>query len=117
VGELLAGDEPLGTTDLVVMKVLAGATDDAHRDRLRALLARCRYLPVDAPDDFVAAADLHRRCRDADVGIGHLPECLTAVVAIRNDATVLHAGGDFDAIAGCVPLRIDRAGPELDADG
>jgi hypothetical protein len=110
VGELLVGDTPLATTDLVLMKVLAGAADDAHRDRLRALLARCRYLPMDAPRDFVAAADLHRRCRDAGIRVGHLPECLTAVVAIRQSATVLHASDDFDAIARCAPLRIDTAG-------
>jgi len=106
VGELLRGDEPIGVTDLVVMKVLAGARDDAHRDRLRRLLARCDYLPIEAPGDYERAADLHRRCRDAGVRIRHLPECVIAVVAIRHGAAVLHADADVDAIAGCAPLEI-----------
>jgi len=104
---LLAADAPLAVTDLVVMKVLAGAADDAHRDRLRRLLARAHHLPVVAPDDFERAADLHRRCRDAGVAVRHLPVCLIAVVAMRHDATVLHGDPDFDAIAGCVALGID----------
>jgi predicted nucleic acid-binding protein len=106
VGELLRGGGRIGVTDLVAMKVLAGARDDAHRDRLRGLMARCEYLPIEAPADYERAADLHRRCRDAGVRIRHLPECLIAVVAMRHGAGVLHADADFDAIAGCAPLEI-----------
>jgi predicted nucleic acid-binding protein len=111
VGELLAGNEPIGVTDLVLMKVLAGARDDAHRDRLRRLLARCARLTVDAPADYERAADLHRRCRDAGVRIRHLPECLIAVVAMRHGASVLHSDPDFDTLAGCSPLVIDPVAP------
>lgn len=110
VGALLAAGEPIGVTDLVVLKVLAGARDDRGRDLLRRLLARCEYLPTDGPADFERAADLHRRCRDAGVRIRHVPECVIAVVAMRHDASVLHADADFDAIARCAPLAIDRAG-------
>jgi hypothetical protein len=38
--DLLAADQPLAVTDVVLMEVLAGARDDAHRDSLRRLLAR-----------------------------------------------------------------------------
>jgi hypothetical protein len=106
VHELLAAGEPLAVTDLVVMKVLAGARDDDHRELLSRLLAGCEYLPTDGPADHERAADLHRSCRQAGVRIRHLPECLVAVVAMRHGAAVLHADPDFDAIAGCAPLAI-----------
>lgn len=116
VRELVATGEPIATTDLVLMKVLAGARDDAHRDRLRALLARCAYLRVEAPGDFERAADLHRGARDAGLMIRHLPECLVAVVAMRHGASILHADPDFDVIAEAAPLRIDRT-PLADGAG
>jgi predicted nucleic acid-binding protein len=104
--ELIAADEPIAVTGLGLMKVLAGAHDDAHRDSLRRLIARCRHLPVDDPADYEVAADLHRQCRAAGVRIRHLPECLTAVVAIRCRAQLLHADPDFDAIARTAPLQL-----------
>jgi predicted nucleic acid-binding protein len=104
--ELLVAQAPLAVTDLVLMEVLAGARDDAHRDQLRRLLARCDYWPVMAPADFEGAADLFRRCRSAGVKIRRLPECVVAVVAMRHGAALLHADPDFDAVARCAPLTI-----------
>jgi predicted nucleic acid-binding protein len=104
--ELLTDDEPLAVTDLVVMKVLAGARDDEHRDLLRRLLGRCTYLPTEAPADYERAADLHRMCRDAGVRIRHLPECVVAVIAMRHGASLLHADEDFDAIARLTSLEV-----------
>lgn len=106
VGELLEAEHPLAVTDLVLMKVLAGARDDEHRDRLRRLLARCAYLATQAPGDYERAADLYRRCHAVGAKVRRLPECVTAVVAIRHDVALLHADEDFTAIAGCTPLRI-----------
>jgi predicted nucleic acid-binding protein len=111
LGELIAADEPLGFTDLVLMKVLAGARDDDHRDQLRRLLARGMYLAADAPADYERAADLYRRCHAAGARVKRLPECVTAVVAMRNDVALLHADRDFDLIARCAPLAFDLADP------
>ncbi len=104
--ELVEADERLAVTDLVVMKVLAGARDDAHAEQLRRMLARCEYLPVHAPGDFERAAELYRRCRDEGAEVRRLPECVIAIVAMRCGAALLHADSDFDAIARCAPLAI-----------
>lgn len=103
---LIAGDAPIATTDLVLMKVLAGARDDEHREQLRRLLARCEYLPTEAPADYERAADLYRHCRASGATVRRLPECVAAVVPIRHGLALLHAHDDFDAIARCAPLRI-----------
>ena len=105
LSELLDSDEPLACIDLVLMKVLAGARVDEHRDRLRRLLARCTYLPTEAPADCERAADLYRRCHAAGVKVRRLPECVTAVVAMRHGLPLLHADQDFEAIARCAPLE------------
>lgn len=106
LGELLVAEAPLAVSDLVLMKVLAGAADDEHAERLRRLLARCEHLAVEAPADYERAAGLYRRCNGAGVKVRRLPECVTAVVAMRHHAALLHADPDFDAIAACSPLTI-----------
>ncbi|MEA2363023.1 MAG: hypothetical protein QOD71_2168 [Thermoleophilaceae bacterium] len=95
---LLERDE-LVTTDAVLMEVLAGARDAAHRDKLRALLARCAFLPTEGPRDYEDAADMSRACRQAGDGVRGLTDCLIASVAIRGDVPVLHSDADFDALA------------------
>ncbi|HEX4345214.1 MAG TPA: PIN domain nuclease [Solirubrobacteraceae bacterium] len=103
---LLRAGEPIATTDFILMKVLAGARGDEHRDRLRRLIAGCSHLPTDAPGDYERAADLYRNANAAGTKIRRLPECVTAVIAIRHDVALLHADRGFDAIAEFAPLRI-----------
>jgi predicted nucleic acid-binding protein len=102
---LIEGDQ-LATTDVVLMEVLAGARDDGHRDRLRALLARCEFVPVTGPRDYEDAADVYRACRQAGHTVRALTDCLIASVAMRAGVSVLHADRDFDAIARHAPLEI-----------
>ena len=110
VRRILDRDEPTHTTDVVVMEVLAGARDDDHRDRLRRLLARCEYVPVEGLDDFETAADLYRVCRCEGETVRALTDCLIAVVALRASISVLHADRDFDVLARHTGLRADRGG-------
>jgi len=110
VRRILERDEPAYTTDVVVMEVLAGASDDDHRDRLRRLLARCEHVPVDGLDDFETAADLYRTCRSAGETVRALTDCLIAVVALRASVAVLHADRDFDVLARHAGLRAERGG-------
>ena len=79
---LLERDE-LATTDVVLMEVLAGARDADHRDRLRALLARCGFAATEAPRDYEDAAEIFRACRAAGETVRGLTDCLIATVAIR----------------------------------
>lgn len=104
--DLLVSGEPLHTTDVVVMELLAGGRDEEHAVQLRRLLARCRFEPVAGLGDFEAAAELYRRCRQGGSTIRSLTDCLIAAVALRADLPVLHADRDFDALARHAGVRV-----------
>jgi predicted nucleic acid-binding protein len=106
VRRLLAAGAESWTTDVVVMEVLAGARDDAHRVRLRQLIGRCHHAPVEGLDDYESAAALFRACRRAGETVRALADCLIAVMALRGELAVLHADPDFDALARHCGLRI-----------
>jgi predicted nucleic acid-binding protein len=99
-----AGD--LAWTDVVAMEVLAGAHNEAHRDRLRRMLYGLRFLGTDGPADYESAAELYRLCRRGGETPRKLVDCLIAIVAIRNDAELLCVDADFHAIARHAPLRL-----------
>ncbi|MDR0359702.1 MAG: PIN domain nuclease [bacterium] len=105
----LANREPLATTEVVAMEVFAGASDAAHLQRLRRLLFGCRLLSLRGLADYEDAAALHRACRARGVTVRRLTDCLIATVALRWGVPVLHADRDFDRIAECTSLQIERA--------
>lgn len=96
----------LATTDIVVMEILAGARDDADRDRLRRFLYSLSFLPLDGPRDYENAAELYRFCRRRGETPRQLSDCLIATVAIRNEAELLSADADFETIARHTRLRL-----------
>jgi predicted nucleic acid-binding protein len=100
----IEAEEPLATTGIVMLEVLAGARDEHHAHDLRRLLARCELLRLQEPSDHEAAAALYRACRRAGRTIRRLPDCLIAAVAIRTGAQLLHQDSDFDTIALHSPL-------------
>ena len=104
--EAIETNEPLATTGIVTLEILAGARDEKHEIELRRLLARCQFLPLEEPSDHEAAAALYRACRRSGATIRRLPDCLIATVAIRNRAELLHCDSDFDAIAQRAPLTV-----------
>jgi predicted nucleic acid-binding protein len=103
---LLESGQPLASTEVVVMEVLAGARDDSHWERLRRLLFGFDFLPLAGLSDYEDAAALYRQCRRAGKTPRSLTDCLIAVVAIRSGAELIHADRDFDTIARHAPLRI-----------
>jgi predicted nucleic acid-binding protein len=104
--ELLLGEEPLATTEVVVMEVLAGARDSAHLDRLRrTVLGRCQLLSGHGLADYEEAAAIYRHCRTRGATIRALSDCVIAAVAIRTGVPLLHADADYDAIARHCRLR------------
>ena len=103
---LIADEVAVVTTEVVVMELLAGASDDEELTRLSRLLGRFELLPVEGLADYEAAAELYRRCRRADETVRKLTDCLIAVVAIRAGAALLHRDQDFEVIARHAPLRV-----------
>lgn len=104
----IEASEPLATTGLVVLELLAGARDEQHARDLRRLLDRCDFVPLEEPSDHELAAALYRTCRRAGTTIRRLPDCLIAVVAMRAGAELLHQDVDFTAIALHAPLAVVR---------
>ncbi len=99
----------LASTDVIVMEILAGARDDADRDRLRRLLHGTEFLPVDGPGDYEQAAGLYRLCRAQGETPRKLTDCLIAAVALRHEVELLCQDADFLAIARHAPLRVVAA--------
>jgi predicted nucleic acid-binding protein len=102
----IQSDEPLATTGLVVLEILAGARDERQAADLRRLLDRCRFLGLEEPSDHEAAAALYRACRREGTTVRRMPGCLIAAVAMRTDSELLHRDADFEAIARHAPLKI-----------
>lgn len=106
--ELITDDADLCVTEVVVLEVLAGATDEAHAHRLTRFLDRFEHLHTESRFDHLEAARLYRTCRRAGSTIRSLNDCLIAAIAIRAGASVLHADRDFTALALHAGLRLDN---------
>jgi predicted nucleic acid-binding protein len=102
----IEAERQLLTIGPIVLEILAGARDEPHTRKLRALLARCRFVPLAEPSDHEAAAALYRACRRGGSTIRRLPDCLVATVAIRVGAQLLHRDSDFEQIARHAPLEL-----------
>jgi predicted nucleic acid-binding protein len=107
---LLKNGALLGTTEPIVMEVLAGARDDAHLRMLRRLVLGCQMIPLRGLSDYEEAAAVYRTCRRAGLTVRRLVDCLIATVAINANAPLLHADADFDLIARQTPLQIAPPG-------
>ena len=103
---LLDEAQDIAVTEPVIMELLAGARS---KRELRTARARLLALPMLRVDDLVTyerASAVRRACRVAGEPVRNSIDCLIAAVAIREDASVLHADRDFDAIARHTDLRI-----------
>lgn len=104
VRRLIHEDQPaLVTTEPVIMELLAGASDDRAVRKLEELAGGLPLLPVDAVLDYRDAAAIHRSVRRSGQAVRKLLDCLTAAVAVRTGATLVHQDRDFDVIAACLP--------------
>ena len=104
--ELITHQADIAVTEPVLMEVLAGAKDPDSWSNLRRLLTSFAWLPVDPVADFEAAADIYRECRSHGVTPRGLIDCMIVAVALRTNASVLAADGDFAQIATVVPLSV-----------
>ena len=96
----------IATTDVVLLEVLAGTTDEERAARLRGFLAGAELLRQQSPVDAEHAAALYRACRRAGDTPRSLNGCLIAAVALRHDVPVLHRDRDFTVLAAHTDLRV-----------
>jgi len=103
---LVGEGQALGTTDVVIMELLAGGRGETRARELRRFILGFVHLPVRGLADFEAAAALYRECRRGGYTPRSLDDCLIAAVAIRAECRVLHHDRDFDGIARCTALKV-----------
>lgn len=101
--------EDTAVCDAVRMEVLAGARSEAHLRELDGLLGRSTLL-LTQPEDYDAAAALHRSCRQSGETVRRLLDCLIAAVAIRHDVPVLAADADYEVLSRHTALAVHRPG-------
>ena len=104
--EQLIDERRAATTDVVLLEVLAGSTDEDRAARLRRFLAGAERLRQESPVDAEHAAALHRACRRAGETPRSLNDCLVAAVALRHGVPVLHRDHDFTVLAAHTELRV-----------
>ena len=104
--EQLIDERRAATTDVVLLEVLVGTTDEERAARLRRFLAGAELLRQESPADAEQAAALYRACRRAGETPRSLNDCLIAAVALRHDVPVLHRDRDFTVLAQHTDLRL-----------
>ena len=104
--EQLIDERRAATTDVVLLEVLAGTTDEERAARLRRFLAGAELLRQESPADAEQAAALYRACRRAGETPRPLIDCLIAAVALRHDVPLLHRDRDFTVLAQHTDLRL-----------
>jgi predicted nucleic acid-binding protein len=109
LAQLIADDDPIALTDIVLTEVLQGLPNDREARRVERRLLAFDVLRLEALDDFRRAASLYRQARSRGITIRRTLDCLIASVCVRDGAPLLHADADFDRLATCTRLRVVRS--------
>jgi predicted nucleic acid-binding protein len=97
VRERLGGDE-LGTSEPVLMELLAGARPGEHTTRLERLLLSQSWYRLLPTLDYRGAVDVYQSTRATGHQPRSLQDCLIAAVALRHGVAVAHRDADFERI-------------------
>lgn len=105
--QLLDTAAEIVVTEPVIMELLAGARSRRELATTRRRLLAFPMVRVENLVTYERAAAVWRACRRGGETVRDALDCLIAAVAIREDATILHADRDFDAIARHTELLIE----------
>jgi predicted nucleic acid-binding protein len=111
LGELIETGANLAISGISLMEVLACSRGEQSTRQIQRLLAGARYLPVQEPEDFEAAAAIVRAARSAGSPVRGQLDCLNAAIAIRSRTPILHRDRDYERIAAISPLEIVELEP------
>ena len=107
---MIADDESIGTTDVVIMELLCGCKTSDQRKMMWALLNRCRMLPTRPLFDFEAAANLYVLCRKAGFTPTNTNDLLIAAVSMGKGVPLLATDLDYSRIAKVSRLQLVTTG-------
>lgn len=104
--KLLRTGGPVGTTEIVVLEVLAGVRSERERRVVRTQLLALPLLELRGIADYERASELYRALRQRGVTVRKLTDVLIALCVLDAGAALLHRDKDFDAIASATGLRV-----------
>ena len=104
--------EELALTQMIYLEVLQGVSSPRQLAQTKQVLAaQTLLLPSDALATFEAAAQLYRQARVRGFTIRKSTDCLIAVIALEQNALLVHNDRDFLALAQSQPqLRVYPTG-------
>ncbi len=106
VDRMITTDQVIATTDVVIMELLAGCATGDDRNKIWALMNRCRMFPTRPLLDYEKAAGLYSQCRSAGFQPRNTNDLLIAAVAIGKQTPILAAEADFVKIASVSTLEL-----------
>jgi predicted nucleic acid-binding protein len=104
--ELIADDEDLSITGIILTEILQGIRDDKVNRETREYLLDYPLFDPSGAATYIEAANIYRHCLRKGKTVRKTIDCLIAAVAIENDLTLFHNDSDFDDIAQCTALRV-----------
>lgn len=106
--DLIAGDEDLCITGIILTEILQGIRDDRANSETREYLLDYPVYDVSGVTTYIEAANIYRRCLKKGKTVRRTIDCVIAAIALENDLTVFHNDSDFDRIAACTALKTMR---------
>jgi predicted nucleic acid-binding protein len=93
--EAAASREPLLVGDLILLKILQGARDEAHAERIERGLRRYPVVPLLDGDLAPRAARNYRRLRTLGVTVRKTADIIIGTFCIEHRYALLHDDRDF----------------------
>jgi len=106
LASMLRSDEPLASTEPVVMELLAGTRNEGEYASVRRLGTSVSWLPLDPATDFDSSAQIYAHCRRNGVTPRGLIDTLIAAIALRTECALMTSDRDFAAMETLVPLEL-----------
>jgi len=104
----IAENQPLVLPGIVLTEILLGLKTEAEAERISRLLEAFQAPPEYSRLDYQKAAHIYRVCRAQGFTIRSTIDCLIAQLCLQHGYTLLTKDKDFQAIARCFPLKLER---------
>jgi hypothetical protein len=105
LSRLIAGDDEILTSGVIVAEVFQGLRRDKGRAEIVRLFRELLFVEPSGMDTYLRAADVYRTLRRRGVTVRSTIDCLIAVVAEENECDVLARDRDLQTILGSGLLK------------
>jgi predicted nucleic acid-binding protein len=105
LSRLIAGDDEILTSGVIVAEVFQGLRRDKGRAEIVRLFRELLFVEPSGMETYLRAADVYRTLRRRGVTVRSTIDCLIAVVAEENECDVLARDRDLQTILGSGLLK------------